>query len=64
MRWDVSPIPVRLYNVLLKDMSVEERKGGSLIRVAKKGMGELNAQPNWLRYEGSKFETSRNDMRG
>ncbi|KAH7904509.1 glycoside hydrolase [Hygrophoropsis aurantiaca] len=34
--------------------------GRSLVRVVKDAMGGLNQSPNWLRYEGSKFDNMRN----
>jgi chitinase len=40
----------------------EERPGRSLVRVVKEGMGGLANVPNWLQYEGSKFENMRNGM--
>ncbi|KAI9511140.1 glycoside hydrolase family 18 protein [Russula earlei] len=40
----------------------EAQAGQSLVRVVKEAMGELDAEPNWLRYEGSKFENLRNGM--
>ena len=40
----------------------EAQPGPSLVRVVKEAMGELDAKPNWLRYEGSKFENLRNGM--
>jgi hypothetical protein len=51
-----------------EDMEGGHGKGHSLDGdsswVVKEAMGELYAKPNLLRYEGSKFETSRNGMRG
>jgi chitinase len=41
----------------------EARPGQSVVRVVKEAMGVLDAQPNWLQYEGSKFENLRNGMR-
>ena len=40
----------------------EAQPGRSLIRVVKEAMGELDTRPNWLQYEGSKFENLRNGM--
>jgi chitinase len=40
----------------------EAQPGRSLVRVVKEAMGELDTTPNWLRYEGSKFENLRNGM--
>ncbi len=40
----------------------EVQPGRSLVRVVKEAMGELDTAPNWLRYEGSKFENLRNGM--
>ena len=40
----------------------EAQPGPSLVRVVKEAMGELDAKPNWLRYEGSKFQNLRNGM--
>lgn len=40
----------------------EEVPGRSLVRVVKEGMGGLDRTPNWLGYEGSKFENLRNGM--
>ncbi|KAH7929881.1 glycoside hydrolase family 18 protein [Leucogyrophana mollusca] len=34
--------------------------GRSLVRVVKEAMGPLDQSPNWLRYEGSKFDNMRN----
>jgi len=42
----------------------EAQPGRSLVRVVKEAMGQLDAEPNWLRYEGSKFENLRNGMSG
>ena len=33
--------------------------GRCLVRVVKDAMGELDTRPNWLQYEGSKFEILR-----
>jgi chitinase len=40
----------------------DAQPGRSLVRVVKEAMGELDAKPNWLQYEGSKFENLRNGM--
>jgi len=40
----------------------EEREGRSLIRAVKEAMGELDQSPNWLKYEGSKFDNMRKGM--
>ncbi len=40
----------------------EAQPGRSLVRAVKEAMGELDTAPNWLRYEGSKFENLRNGM--
>ncbi|KAI0000569.1 glycoside hydrolase [Russula vinacea] len=42
----------------------EAQPGRSLVRVVKDAMGGLDVEPNWLRYEGSKFENLRNGMSG
>ncbi|KAI0302660.1 glycoside hydrolase [Russula brevipes] len=40
----------------------DAQPGRSLVRVVKEAMGELDTKPNWLQYEGSKFENLRNGM--
>lgn len=40
----------------------EGQPGRSLVRVVKDAMGKLDTQPNWLQYEGSKFENLRKGM--
>jgi chitinase len=41
----------------------EERPGESLVRVVKDAMGGLDHHnPNWLKYEGSKFPNMREGM--
>lgn len=40
----------------------DEQPGKSLVRVVKEAMGGLDMSPNWLRYEGSKFENMRKGM--
>ncbi|KAA1474260.1 hypothetical protein DENSPDRAFT_840836 [Dentipellis sp. KUC8613] len=40
----------------------DERPGPSLVRVVKDAMGGLDMSPNWLQYEGSKFENMRKGM--
>lgn len=40
----------------------EEVPGRSLVKVVKEAMGGLDRTPNWLGYEGSKFENLRNGM--
>lgn len=40
----------------------EAQPGRSLVRVVKEAMGQLDAEPNWLRYEESKFENLKNGM--
>ncbi|PCH43760.1 glycoside hydrolase family 18 protein [Wolfiporia cocos MD-104 SS10] len=38
----------------------DPQPGRSLVGVVKDAMGELDKSPNWLRYEGSKFDNMRN----
>ncbi|KAH9046886.1 glycoside hydrolase family 18 protein [Lactarius hengduanensis] len=40
----------------------EGQPGRSLVRVVKDAMGKVDTQPNWLQYEGSKFENLRKGM--
>jgi len=40
----------------------ELQPGTSLVKVVKEAMGGLDTSPNWLRYEGSKFENMRKGM--
>lgn len=40
----------------------DPQPGRSLVKVVKEAMGGLDRSPNWLRYEGSKFENMRNGM--
>lgn len=40
----------------------ELQPGPSLVRVVKESMGGLDRRPNWLRYEGSKYENMRKCM--
>lgn len=36
--------------------------GNSLVRVVKEAMGSLDQSPNWLKYDGSKFDNMRKGM--
>ncbi|ETW80434.1 glycoside hydrolase family 18 protein [Heterobasidion irregulare TC 32-1] len=40
----------------------DPQPGRSLVQVVKDAMGGLDTRPNWLRYEGSKFDNMRNGM--
>jgi len=40
----------------------DPQPGQSLINVVKQAMGPLDSTPNWLKYEGSKFENMRKGM--
>lgn len=40
----------------------DPQPGNSLVQVVKDAMGGLRMDPNWLQYEGSKFENMRNGM--
>ena len=40
----------------------DSQPGRSLVRVVKEAMGDLDRNPNWLRYEWSQFENMKNGM--